>query len=65
MRVLSGVALRRGCRCDIGHITQVLAKFPAEERAAMADADGVIMVDCAFCAQQFPVPLTQFVTPPL
>lgn len=65
VRLLSGVELSRGCRCDPDYIAQVLAKFPPEERAAMADADGVITVDCAFCAKQFPVALDRFVTPPL
>ncbi len=57
VRVLPGTALSRGCRCDGDYIAQVLAKFPADQRAAMADADGVIRVDCAFCARDFPVPL--------
>jgi molecular chaperone Hsp33 len=65
VRLLSGVDLARGCRCDPDYITQVLAKFPVEEREAMADDNGMILVDCAFCAKQFPVPLTHFITPPL
>jgi molecular chaperone Hsp33 len=54
VRILAGSELSRGCRCDRDYIQSVLAKFPAEERAAMAD-DGVITVDCAFCATKFPV----------
>lgn len=65
VRVLAGTGLSRGCRCDAAYITQVLAKFPGEERAAMADAEGVISVDCAFCSQKFPVRLADFVPPPL
>jgi molecular chaperone Hsp33 len=65
VRVLRATPLSRGCRCDPEYITQVLAKFPPEERAAMADAQGIIAVDCAFCATQFPVALADFVTPPL
>ena len=42
--------LARGCRCDADYIASVLAKFPDEERAEMADEDGMIQVDCAFCA---------------
>jgi molecular chaperone Hsp33 len=53
----SGTTLAKGCRCDSDYIAQVLAKFPAEDRAEMADEDGVIFVDCAFCATKFPVPL--------
>ena len=65
VRVLAATPLSRGCRCDPAYITQVLAKFPAEERAAMADERGVILVDCAFCATAFPVALADFVTPSL
>jgi molecular chaperone Hsp33 len=65
VRLLGSSDLVRGCRCGADYITQVLAKFPAEERAAMADENGVISVDCAFCSKQFPVALTDFVSPPL
>lgn len=54
--MLAATDLSRGCRCDPDYIQSVLAKFPAEEREAMAE-DGVITVDCAFCATKFPVPL--------
>ncbi|MBK2451735.1 Hsp33 family molecular chaperone HslO, partial [Escherichia coli] len=27
------------------------------ERRAMAEADGLIHVDCAFCSKKFPVPV--------
>jgi molecular chaperone Hsp33 len=56
VRTLTGVTLSRGCRCDGDYIASVLAKFPDEERRNMADADGMIVVDCAFCARKFPVP---------
>lgn len=65
VRLLAGTDLARGCRCDASYILQVLGKFPAEERAAMADENGVISVDCAFCSTKFPVPLADFVPPPL
>ena len=58
VRVLGGAALTKGCRCDAAHIRDVLSRFPAEERAAMADADGMIGVDCAFCSRVFSVPAT-------
>jgi molecular chaperone Hsp33 len=61
----SGTELSRGCRCGAEYITQVLGKFPAEEREAMADENGVIGVDCAFCSKVFPVRLSDFVSPPL
>jgi molecular chaperone Hsp33 len=56
VRVLAGTDLSRGCRCDATYISQVLAKFSPEERTEMAE-DGVITVDCAFCAQKFAVPV--------
>ncbi len=54
VRVLGGAALTKGCRCEFAHIRDVLLRFPAEERATMADANGVIGVDCAFCSRIFP-----------
>ena len=54
--VLATTPLTRGCRCGADYIASVLAKFPAEERRAMAEADGTIKVDCAFCATVFAVP---------
>lgn len=54
VRVQGGVELVRGCRCDAAYIESVLAKFSDEDRAEMAQ-DGVITVDCAFCAQKFPI----------
>ena len=64
VRLLGGAALTRGCRCDLGHITSVLAQFSAEERAAMASTDGAIGVDCAFCSRVFPVPAHAVVATP-
>ncbi len=55
VRVQGSTGLARGCRCTPEHILGVLAKFPIEDRREMADADGVISVDCAFCATKFPV----------
>ena len=58
MRALPLGRLSRGCRgCSPAHIQSVIARFPPEERAEMADADGVVHVDCEFCAKSFPVPL--------
>ena len=39
----------------VGLIAGVLAKFPPEEQRKMADENGVITVDCAFCARKFPL----------
>jgi molecular chaperone Hsp33 len=57
VRVLAETPLSRGCRCSPDYIAQVLAKFPPEEQRAMADENGMIGVDCAFCARTFPVPV--------
>ena len=58
VRVLARQRLAKGCRCDADYIASVLAKFTPEDRAEMADADGIIQVGCAFCARSFPVPAT-------
>jgi len=55
VRTLGSVPLVRGCRCNPDHIRGVIAKFSAEERREMAGEDGLIRVDCAFCATSFPV----------
>ncbi|GAA0321206.1 Hsp33 family molecular chaperone [Sphingomonas oligophenolica] len=57
VRLLPGILLARGCRCSPDYIASVLAKFPPEDQRAMADKDGMIVVDCAFCARKFPVPV--------
>jgi len=62
VRLLSDIAMSRGCRCSPEYIGQVLSRFPPEERAEMADDAGVISVDCEFCARSFPVPLDDFVS---
>ncbi|HVR90271.1 MAG TPA: Hsp33 family molecular chaperone HslO [Novosphingobium sp.] len=53
VRVEQGVVLSRGCRCDANYYQTVLAKFPEEERAAMRNEAGQIVVDCAFCSREF------------
>jgi molecular chaperone Hsp33 len=58
--VESGSSLTKGCRCDPAHIRDVIAKFPAEDRADMADEAGDIVVDCEFCSRRFPVSLASF-----
>lgn len=56
VRVSESPAIVRGCRCSAEYIASVITKFSVEERREMADADGLIQVDCAFCAKKFPVP---------
>jgi molecular chaperone Hsp33 len=55
VRLLATTGLAKGCRCNPDHIRSVLARFPADERAAMADEAGLIHVDCEFCARLFSV----------
>ena len=57
VHVLSGVALEKGCRCSVEHIRSVIGRFPAAERAEMADDEGFISVDCEFCSRLFPIRL--------
>lgn len=53
--VTHGEKLARGCRCDPAYLASVLSRFPPEERADMANEDGLIIVDCAFCSKQFAI----------
>lgn len=55
IRITQPVGLAQGCRCDPDHIRDVIMRFGADERADMADAQGIIRVDCEFCARSFPV----------
>jgi molecular chaperone Hsp33 len=58
IRILSTVALSRGCRCNYEHVRGVIARFPAEEQAEMADQHGLITVDCEFCSHAFAIKLS-------
>lgn len=53
VRVTEPQFMSRGCRCTIEHIRDVLFRFPEEERSDMRGDDGLITVDCAFCARNF------------
>ena len=57
VRINEGFALSRGCRCAPHHIRGVIARFPADERAEMANDDGQIVVDCKFCSKDFLISL--------
>lgn len=57
VRVEPGQKLVKGCRCSTEHFRSVLAQFPADQRVEMADDQGVIAVDCAFCSRVFPIAL--------
>ena len=64
VRTLPPVKLVKGCRCSPDYIASVIARFPAEERANMVGEDGLIRVDCEFCATSFPIALEN-VAPPI
>ncbi len=53
VRVQSGADLSRGCRCTAEHYATIIARFPPEEQQAMRNADGIVVVDCAFCSRLF------------
>lgn len=55
VRLLSEAQLSKGCRCDAAHIASVISRFPEDERKEMADANGIINVNCEFCARTFPI----------
>jgi molecular chaperone Hsp33 len=55
VRLAPGLAPTRGCRCNIAHITEVLQRFPESERVEMRGDDGLIGVDCKFCARVWKV----------
>jgi len=57
IRIQPGVALSRGCRCNEDYYTTVVERFPVEERAAMRNDNGIISIDCAFCAKTFELAL--------
>ena len=63
VRVEPGITISRGCRCSPGYFAGVLAQFPESERRDMADEQGLIQVDCAFCSRVFPIPLDEVAAP--
>lgn len=60
VRVTDPAPIVKGCRCNIAHIRDVISRFPSAERADMADEEGQINVDCAFCSRIFPIALVSF-----
>lgn len=55
IRIIAGQPVFRGCRCSEEHYHSVLSKFAEDDRAAMRDDNGIILVDCAFCSRQFSI----------
>lgn len=50
VRVHTAEPLNFRCDCDAGRIASVLRAYSAEERAGLADEDGIIRAKCEFCA---------------
>ncbi len=55
VRVEPAGQVSRGCRCSEDHYRSVIAGFPEDERAAMRDEHGMIVVECEFCSRSFPI----------
>lgn len=53
IRIQPGAGLSRGCRCSEAYYRSIIARFPADEQKEMRNEDGVIVIDCAFCAREF------------
>lgn len=53
IRIQPGAKLNRACRCSAAYYDAKLARFPADERDAMRNDEGKIVVDCAFCSAQY------------
>jgi molecular chaperone Hsp33 len=55
VRLFTAKSLTGFCRCSRERIVEVLASFPAGERAAMVEPDGAIHVTCEYCARTYDV----------
>lgn len=60
VRATDPTLLAKGCRCDLAHIRDVIGRFSPDDRAEMADEQGIIGVDCAFCSRLFPLRVDSF-----
>ena len=60
VRATDPTPLAKGCRCDLSHIRDVIGRFSPDDRAEMADEQGIIGVDCAFCSRLFPLRVDSF-----
>jgi molecular chaperone Hsp33 len=55
VRLFPGAPPSRGCRCSPDHIEAVLRRFSDDDRAEMRGPDGLIGVDCQFCARTWKI----------
>ena len=60
VRATDPTPLAKGCRCDLSHIRDVIGRFSPDDCAEMADEQGIIGVDCAFCSRLFPLRVDSF-----
>ncbi|WP_255245776.1 Hsp33 family molecular chaperone HslO [Sphingobium sp. D43FB] len=60
VRATDPTPLAKGCRCDLSHIRDVIGRFSPDDRAEMADEQGIIGVDCSFCSRLFPLRVDSF-----
>ncbi len=51
VRVLPSDPITFRCDCDTDRIASVLKSYAAEDRAGLADADGIIRARCEFCGK--------------
>ena len=49
VRVQPAESVNFRCDCDAGRIVTVLKSYAPEERAGLADPDGIIRARCEFC----------------
>lgn len=55
VRITPALPLTRGCRCTTRHFRDVLSRFAEADLAQMRGDDGMIEVNCEFCARVFPI----------
>ncbi len=51
VRVLPAEPVAFRCDCDTGRIATVLKSYSPQDRAQLADADGIIRARCEFCGK--------------
>ena len=51
VRVLPAESISFRCDCDAARIAAVLRSYSPEERAGLADADGILRARCEFCGR--------------
>lgn len=55
VRLMPARSLMARCRCSEDRVRGMLASFPVEEQAEMADETGLIRVTCEYCARVYAV----------